>query len=277
MLAYLRLKMLQTRSDVFLLCQLACKKGDEMKIVIISLALSSLVLMPVCGMCKSDNKVADASTAGGMIGSDAPSGDKGIVVETMNAGGYTYANLKQNDVTDWVAFPSSNVKVGQELSFTGCMPMVNFHSKALNRTFPTIKFCGAMKGNADSEEQLKKKPTVGKVVAPTPDEKIAIQAAKGKDAYSVADCFAKSTELDKKVVEVRGKVMKVSNGIMGMNWAHIQDGTGSPATNNNNLVVTMKGEPEVGSIITISGTLNKNKDFGSGYKYDVIVEQATIK
>ncbi len=247
-----------------------------MKIAIISLALSSLVLMPVSGICKSDNKVADALTAGGMIENDAPSGETGIVVETMNAGGYTYSNLKKNGVTDWVASPATSLEVGQEVTFTGCMPMANFHSKALNRTFPTIKFCGAVKGKTGAE-QLNKKPTGSKVVEPTSDEKIAIQAAKGKDAHSVADCFAKSTELDKKIVEVRGKVMKVSNGIMGMNWAHIQDGTGTPAMNNNNLVVTMKGEPEVGSIITISGTLNKNKDFGSGYKYDVIVEQATIK
>ncbi|NTU73451.1 DNA-binding protein [Candidatus Roizmanbacteria bacterium] len=247
-----------------------------MKIVIICLALSLLALMPVSGMCKSDNKEAGASTAGVMSGSDDSSAETGIVVETMDAGGYTYSNLKKNNITGWVASPRTSVSVGQELSFTGCMPMADFHSKALNRTFPTIKFCSAIKGNVDAE-QLKKKSTGSKVVAPTSDEKIAIQAAKGKDAHTVVDCYAKSTELDKKVVEVRGKVMKVSNGIMGMNWAHIQDGTGSPATNNNNLVVTMKEDPEVGSIITILGTLAKNKDFGSGYKYDVIVEQATIK
>ncbi len=245
-----------------------------MKTAIISLALSSLVLIPVSGMCKSDSRVTDALTAGGMIESDVPSGDSGIVIETMDAGGYTYSNLKKDGMTDWVASPATSVKIGQEVSFTGCMPMVNFHSKALNRTFPTIKFCGAMKGDS---EPLKNKLTVSKVVAPTSDEIKAIQAAKGKDAYSVADCYAKSTELDKKTVEVRGKVMKVSNGIMGMNWAHIQDGTGSSATNNNNIVVTMKGDPEPGKIITISGTLMKNKDFGSGYKYDVIIEQAIIK
>ena len=247
-----------------------------MKTVIISLALSSLVLMPVSGICKSDDKVTTTSTAGGLSESGVPSGDSGIVVETMNAGGYTYSNLKKNGITGWFASPAASVKVGQELSFTGCMPMLDFHSKALNRTFPTIKFCSAIKESADAE-LLNKKTTVSKVVAPTSDEKIAIQTVRGKDAQTVADCFAKSTELDKKIVEVRGKVMKVSKGIMGMTWAHIQDGTGSPTTNNNNLVVTMKEEPEVGSIITISGTLSKNRDFGSGYKYDVIVEQAKIK
>jgi hypothetical protein len=248
-----------------------------MKTVIISLALGSLVLMPASGICKPDNNVTGALATGGMSGNDDPSGDTGIVIETMNAGGYTYSNLKKNDMTDWVASPITSVNVGQEISFTGCMPMTNFHSKALNRTFPTIKFCSAVKGNAEAEPLKNKTTESKKVVAPTADEKLAIQATKGKDAQTVADCYAKSTELDKKTVEVRGKVMKVSNGIMGMTWAHLQDGTGSPAMNNNNLVVTMKENPEVGSIITVSGTLAKNRDFGSGYKYKVIVEQAKIK
>jgi hypothetical protein len=115
------------------------------------------------------------------------------------------------------------------------------------------------------------------VAVPTSSEKIAVKPAKGKDAHTVADCFAKSTELDNKTVEVKGKVMKVSKGIMARNWVHIQDGTGSAAMKNNNLVVTMQEVPKVGDVITISGTLHKNKDFGSGYKYNVIVEQATIK
>lgn len=248
-----------------------------MKSVIISLALGSLFIVPVNGVCKADNNVTGALAAGGMSESNDPSGASGVVVETMNAGGYTYTNLKKNNMTDWVASTITSVKVGQELSFIGCMPMVDFHSKALNRTFPTIKFCGGTKGDTAAEPLKNKITESKKVVAPTSDEKLAIQATKGKDAQTVADCYAKSTELDKKIVEVRGKVMKVSNGIMGMTWAHLQDGTGSPDMNNNNLVVTMKENPEVGSIITVSGTLSKNRDFGSGYKYNVIVEQANIK
>ncbi len=247
-----------------------------MKIVIICLALGSLVLMPISGMCKSESKVTGASKVGEMNGSDDSSTATGIVVETMTTGGYTYANVKNNGVTGWVAFPPATVKVGQEASFTGCMLMTDFHSKSLNRTFPMIKFCGALKESAEAEH-LKKKSTGSKVVVPPSNEKISIQPAKGKDAHTVADCFAKSAGLDKKIVEVRGKVMKVTSGIMRKNWVHIQDGTGSPSMNNNNLVVTMQEEPKVGSIITISGTLYKDKDFGAGYKYNVIVEQATIK
>lgn len=71
--------------------------------------------------------------------------------------------------------------------------------------------------------------------------------------------------------------MKVSSGIMGRNWLHIQDGSGNQKDGSNDLVVTSKDLAAVGDIVTVSGTLRKDKDFGSGYKYDVIVEQANIK
>lgn len=247
-----------------------------MKIVLFRFALAVLVLIPVSGMCKADSKGAGAATTAGMGGGDVPSAATGKVVETMTAGGYTYANLKKNGKTGWVAFSPTTVKVGQELSFTGCMLMTDFKSKALNRTFPKIMFCSAPLADADAK-LLNKKSTGSNVVVPTSTEKIVIKPLKGKEAHTVADCFAKSSELDKKIVEVKGKVMKVSSRIMGRNWVHIQDGSGSSAMKNNNLVVTMQQTPKVGSVITISGTLYKNKDFGSGYKYNVIVEQATIK
>jgi hypothetical protein len=64
---------------------------------------------------------------------------------------------------------------------------------------------------------------------------------------------------------------------MGKNWLHIQDGSGNAKDGNNDLVVTTQDIPKVGDIVTANGTLYKDKDFGSGYKYDVIIEEATIK
>ncbi|MDH3360482.1 MAG: DNA-binding protein, partial [Desulfobulbaceae bacterium] len=64
--------------------------------------------------------------------------------------------------------------------------------------------------------------------------------------------------------------------IMGKNWIHIQDGTGEPAKNTHDLVVTTMGEPATGDNVTIEGTLSADKDFGSGYHYDAIVEDATV-
>jgi len=113
--------------------------------------------------------------------------------------------------------------------------------------------------------------------APVSSGTIKVEKAKGPNAYTVGEIFAKSADLDKKPVAVRGKVVKVSTGIMGKNWIHLQDGSGIAGKGTNDLVVTSKDVPKVGDVVTASGTLSKDKDFGAGYKYPVIVEEATFK
>ena len=99
-----------------------------------------------------------------------------------------------------------------------------------------------------------------------------------KKVYKVSELFAGKATLDKQKVTVKGKVVKVATGIMNRNWIHLQDGSGSPDKQDNDLTVTTaQGLPEVGKIVTVTGTLAKDKDFGSGYFYKVIVEDATIK
>ena len=96
--------------------------------------------------------------------------------------------------------------------------------------------------------------------------------------YKVSELFKGKATLDKQKVTVKGKVVKVTAGIMGRNWIHLQDGSGSPATKDNDLTVTTSQDlPATGKIVTVSGILAKDKDFGSGYFYPVIVEEATIK
>ena len=118
----------------------------------------------------------------------------------------------------------------------------------------------------------------GGAKAPAPAaEQIKVEKAKGADAYTISEAYEMAGKLDKKTVVVRGKVVKVSTGIMGKNWVHLRDGSGDPGKGTNNLVVTTQDAPKVGDVVTAKGTLFKDKDFGSGYKYQVIVEEATVK
>lgn len=113
--------------------------------------------------------------------------------------------------------------------------------------------------------------------APASSEPIKVEKAKGKDAYSVGELYEKSGTLDKKTVSVRGKVVKVSRGIMGKNWVHLQDGSGDAGKGTNNVVVTSQEDPKVGDVVTARGTLYKDKDFGAGYQYAVILEEGKFK
>ncbi len=99
----------------------------------------------------------------------------------------------------------------------------------------------------------------------------------GANAYTVAEIYQKTAALNGKTVIVKGKVVKVSAGIMGMNWIHLQDGTGDPKNGSHNLVATSDDLPAKGDVVTMKGTITKDKDFGSGYKYSVIMEKGSVQ
>ena len=94
---------------------------------------------------------------------------------------------------------------------------------------------------------------------------------------SIADVWATRKSLAGKQVVVRGKVMKFNGGILGRNWVHLQDGSGSPSDRTHDLVVTTAAEVKVGDIVTMSGVLATGVDIGAGYAYDAILEKAVVK
>ncbi|MBY0575539.1 MAG: hypothetical protein K2P67_02955 [Gallionellaceae bacterium] len=91
---------------------------------------------------------------------------------------------------------------------------------------------------------------------------------------TVAAVYQNKAALAGKTVSVKGKVVKVNNGIMDRNFVHVQDGTGGEGSNN--LVVTSKQTANVGDQVAISGKVVVNRDFGSGYSYPLLIEEARI-
>ena len=99
--------------------------------------------------------------------------------------------------------------------------------------------------------------------------------AKADGGKTVAELYAEKDQLAGQKVTVRGKVVKTNAGIMDKNWLHVRDGSGAEGTND--LTVTTSGElPKVGDTVLVTGALTLNKDFGMGYQYPVIVEDAAV-
>lgn len=99
---------------------------------------------------------------------------------------------------------------------------------------------------------------------------------KGDGLYTIEEIYSKKKELKGQTIKVRGKVVKSTPNIMGRTWVHVKDGTGSGATSK--LIFRSKTEnPALNSIVTATGRLDVDVDFGSGYFYPVIVEDATFK
>ena len=78
-------------------------------------------------------------------------------------------------------------------------------------------------------------------------------------------------------MQIRGKVVKFTPGVMGKNWIHLRDGSGAAANGSNDLIVTSANQAKVGDVVTVKGVVRTDKDFGSGYAYRVLVEDATLQ
>jgi hypothetical protein len=225
-------------------------------------------------------KVSKTQAPAGSSSAKNPSSEinhSGKVIETMSSGGYTYAQLEKEGKKTWVAFPTLETRVGETLSFTGCIDMSGFQSKTLNRKFDTIYFCGSPNVKSSTTKAPGKTSPGSAGAATSTAKNVNVEKATGANAYTVSEIFTKADKLKGKQIVVRGQVVKVSTGIMNKNWIHLQDGTGSKNDKTNDLVITSSEVPSEGDVVTASGTVAKDKDFGSGYKYNVIIEKASIK
>ena len=207
----------------------------------------------------------------------AAAGKSGTVVETMDTAGYTYIQVDTGEEKIWAAAPQFNVSVGDPVILPEGMPMENHHSKTLDRDFDLVYFVDSVMVGGEESEQ-------GQMPEGHPDiqtesaEAVNVDLSgieKAEGGQTVAEIFGNKSDLKGKQVTVRGKVVKFNPEIMGKNWIHLQDGTGEAGTND--LTVTTDTTAQVGDTVVATGTLSLDKDFGYGYQYDLIMEDAQVK
>jgi hypothetical protein len=210
----------------------------------------------------------------------APAGTalSGEVLEARDVDSYTYLRLKTADGETWAAVNRAPVQKGARVTIDNPVVMRNFESKSLNRKFDRIVFgtlggtAGAASGKggdlAAMHAGVAKAAEVGNV---------KVAKATGPNARTVAEIVTRSAELNDKPVAVRGQVVKFTPAVLGKNWVHLRDGTGSPADGTNDVLVTTADEAKVGDVVLATGVVHTNRDLGSGYSYKVLVEEATLR
>jgi hypothetical protein len=214
----------------------------------------------------------------------------GKVLETMNAGGYTYVHVDNGTSQIWAAAPQFEAKVGETVTVPEGMPMKDYESKSLNRKFDLVFFVGAIGKGDQPPAPAAAMAGGGAMMDPAQmpegahpkldpaqaakDSKVTFTGIKKADK-TVGDVFAGQDSLGGKEVAVRGKVVKFSAQIMGKNWVHVQDGTGQAGSND--LTVTTADNAKVGDTVLVTGKITLKKDFGMGYKYDLIIEDGKVK
>ncbi|WP_020676927.1 GW dipeptide domain-containing protein [Geopsychrobacter electrodiphilus] len=255
-----------------------------MKRILVLLVVSiSVMTLSACSKKDEAPKVeapAAAATTQAPVAAKA-AGVTGKVVETMNAAGYTYVQVDDGTKKVWAAAPEFKVSVGDNVIIPEGMPMKNYHSKSLGRDFDVVYFVDSiLNPNAPAAAKTDAKMPEGHPntqVASTPPVTVDLKGiAKAKGGMTVAEVNTDKAALAGKEVAVRGKVVKYNAQIMGKNWLHIQDGTGDAAKGSNDITVTSTTEAKVGDTVLVSGKVTLDKDFGYGYKYALIIEDAKV-
>jgi len=231
-----------------------------------SLFICLAILVGFSG-CVRKNKVP---TAPRVLGAN-PSQHEVKVEEVVQASNYTYLKVSDNGAENWLAVTKQEAAAGETYYFNQALEMKNFNSKELKRTFESIYFV----------QEISKQPIIAGIPTPANHkgkgnfvkaEGISVAPASG--SVSIADLFAKKDSYSGKTIKMKGQVVKINNEVMGKNWIHIQDGTGT--SEDFDLTVTTLDKAAVGDVVTFEGPITLKKDFGFGYYYEVIMDGAKL-
>ena len=262
-------------------------KSIRPTLIILITTVLTIFLLSACEQKKTDkpksSAVKTASTSNNAP-AKTPEYIFGKIKETMNSGGYTYLLLENKGEETWVAIPATSVKAGEEVMVTPGVPMHNFMSKTLNRTFETIIFSSGIVGDKGNSPAMARMPGPASMPGMEKHKGRRMPAmVKGitvterpEGAVTVSSLYAEPKSFADKTVTVKGKVVKVSPKIMGKNWVHVQDGSGSEENRDYDITVTTMDLPATGDTVVVTGTAHANRDFGAGYKYDMIIEDARV-
>ena len=256
------------------LALLGCKKDEKQSDGLQPAKISQPANANAGGQAPPHGTPHGAPSQAGQSATSKGEAAQGKVAETMNAGGYTYIKLDGVTGDVWAAAPETVVKVGDSVAYTNGMAMPDFRSNTLDRTFSLVYFVSAFTINGTAAAKTPTAPGAKTNPGPSAAAVDLTGIAKAEGGKTIAEIFASKGELAGKEVTLRGKVVKYNGGIMGSNWIHLRDGSGAEGTND--LTITTNATSQVGATIVAKGTVSLNKDFGAGYKYAIIIENAAI-
>lgn len=207
--------------------------------------------------------------------SSASDEHKIIVKDVLKTEKYAYLKAEEDGQEYWVAISKADVEIGGTYYFKGGLLKRNFFSREFNRVFGTVYLVSDIWSKEPTQKEAKS--ATAEFVSlpdghPTPDLEVGeIKHADG--AIRLSELFADKEKYANQIITVTGKCVKVNPMIMNRNWLHIQDGTGKEL----DLTVTTSEKVPLGAVVSLEGTITLDKDFGAGYRYDLIMEGAVLR
>ena len=199
-----------------------------------------------------------------------------VVNEMLPTERYIYLRVSEGGKEFWIATRKQDIEKGATYFYRGGLLKTNFESKEYKRVFDTIYLVSNLVAEDHSKHAASldgpgtKTPQVlpAKEDIPTHTEKVV----EHKGTLKISELLKDPGKFEGHTVQISGTCVKVNPNIMDRNWIHIQDGS----KDDFDLVVTSRTFVPEGSAITIRAVVSINRDFGAGYKYDLILENGTL-
>jgi len=202
---------------------------------------------------------------------NVPSTIDGKISNIINVPGYTYVEVETSNDKVWAAVPSTSVNIGEEVSFSTGTPMHNFYSKTLQRDFPVIYFVNRFVTDNGATTTSAAASAAHGQFSQEPAAELIKEINKVEGGNTIAEIHARKDELNGDTIRVRGQVTRFTAGVLDKNWIHIRDSSAA-----DDLTVTTDATVAIKDVVIIEGRLELDKDYGYGYVYPVILEDAKI-
>lgn len=217
----------------------------------------------------------------------------GKILEVKSARGYKYLNVDENGTQHWVAIANAPVAVGDKIGYDKRTIMHDFESKSLGKKFKEIIFASDvyLPQKSDKPKSMKEMLGLGsKNVQPkdphkgmgvgmsSQEEEKPEKPFVKKEVYTIEEVHMWRKSLEGQIISLEGTVFKVSRQIMKLDWVHLGDGTGDEKKLTDDLVFTAaSANIKSGDKVRAKGKVVVNKDFGYGYFYKVLIQDATFE
>ena len=228
----------------------------------------------------------------------------GTVLDVQQVEHYTYLLLRTNAGEIWAAVTTAAVVKGSQVTITNYSEMDGFESPTLHRTFDRIVFGQLANDTVVVDPHRPSAPTGAMAAArggthgdmpghgadphgiaamhaaaDRADDAAPISVAKpeGPDGRTISQVVAGAAALKDTPVTIRGQIVRFTSDVMGRNWEHLRDGSGAAADGTNDILVVTRSEAKVGEIVLANGIVRTDRDFGSGYSYRVLIDEATLQ
>ncbi len=180
---------------------------------------------------------------------------------------YRYAEVQEGDKTYWIASTNQDIRVGETYFYNEALIRAQFESKDLQTVFDTLRLVTRLVPEGRQGEL--KAPLHKAHPGLQEGQAEAVDQATVPVSLDLPELIRNPTPYEDQWVEFSATCVKVNPGIMGRNWVHLK----ALGEGGEEVVLTTQEDIPVGKAVRMQAVVRRNRDFGSGYRYELLLEE----